>query len=245
MQVEPTLDGIDLCFQNSLRLFEDACTEGLSLPTVGALLEIGLEEVAKGFLILICLEKKERTLPEISIDVDKSLFELKDRIGNFIYNINCQKQLPSAFKYHKIKTEILNFLGIIASFALPESTTMKKLTKNYLKSYVPNLKEDVLENQFNSPAIIDSINKKMNTMGSVLKEVSGGTKESGFYVDWTGSGFKYPEINKSTIQEMAHFLFASITGFKYFTKLIQIQLQTKFDFLYIYQKLTVLKSRVK
>ena len=245
MQIEPTLDGVDLCVRNSLRLFEDSCTEGLSLPTVGAILEIGLEEAAKGLLILICSGRKERNLPKISANLDKSLSELKDRVGEFIDNINCQEQLPSAFRRHEVKTEILNFLGSITSLAPPESTTMKGLTKDILRSYDPNLKDDVLEKQFISPSVIDSIKKKMNAVGSVLKEVSGKTKESGLYVDWTVSGFKYPEINNSTIREMADFLFDVITDFKTFTELLQIKLQTKLDIRYLHQKLTALDGRLK
>lgn len=245
MEIEPTLDGLELCLRNSLRLFEDSCTEGLSLPTVGALLEIGLEEVAKGFLILICFDKKGRNLPEISINLDESLSKFIGSMNEFIDNLNCKEQLPDAFRRHGVKTEILNFIGSITSLVSPESTTMKDLTKDFLKTVYPNVRGDFIEKQFSSPSVIDSLNKKMNAIGNVLKEVSGRTKESGFYVDWTGSGFKYPEINNITIRDMADFLFDVITGFKTFTELLQIKLQTKIDFNYLQQKLTVLGERLK
>jgi hypothetical protein len=245
MEIKPTLDGLDLCLRNSLRLFEDSCTDGLSLPTVGAILEIGLEEAAKAILILICLEKKDRVLPKMPITLDESLSGLKDIVGNFFDNINCQEQLTSAFRKHEVKTEILNFFGSIANLVPPESPSMKDLTKHFLRDYDPNLKDDVLEKQYSSPTVIDSINRKMNALGSVLKEVSGRTKESGFYVDWTGSGFKYPEINNSTIRQMADFLVDVIIGIKRFTELLQIKLQTELDVHYLYQKLAALEGRLK
>ena len=245
MEIKPSLHGLDLCLLNSLRLFEDSCTEGLSLPTVGAILEIGLEEVAKGFLILICFGKKERISPKVSISSDEYLNEFKDRIGKFVDNINCQEQLPSAFRKHEAKTEILNFIGSFINLFSPESPLVKDLTIDFLRSYDPSVKNDFLEKQYSYSSVINSLNREINARGNVLKKISWKIKELGFYVDWTGSGFKYPEINNSTIRGMADLLFEFIVGFKNFSDLLQIKLQTELDVPYLYQKLSALKGRLK
>ena len=245
MQIEPTLDGVDLCVRNSLRLFEDSCTEGLSLPTVGAILEIGLEEAAKGFLILNCLKEIEAISPKKKINLDKSLSDFIVSVREFNNNIDCQKQIDLAFSRHEVKTNILNFFGNLIPLVSPESDTMKSLTKDFFKDLNPNLSDDFLEKQLSSRSVTDFISKNMYATGSVLKGMSGRIKESGLYVDWTGSCFRYPEIDNNTILRMPEFLYTVIISFKTYTELLQIKLQTKLDIRYLHQKLTALDGRLK
>lgn len=245
MEIEPTLDGLDLCVRNALRLFEDSCTQKLSLPTVGAILEIGLEEAVKGFLILICLEKNVLISGKTLIDLDKSLSDFIVSVREFNNKIDCQKQLVSAFRKHKVKTNILNFLGGLIRFVPPESVTIKDFTKDFLNGLNANLGDDSLEKLLSSPSLTDFISQNMNATQSVLMRLSGKIKESGFYVDWIGSCFRYPEIDNNTILRMANFLFSVIAGFKMLTGLLQIKLQTKLDVSNLYKELTVLEDRLK
>ena len=245
MQVKPTLDGMELCFQNSLRLFEDSCTEGLSLPTVGAILEIGLEEAAKGFLILSCLKEIEAIPPKRKINLDKSLSDFIVKVREFNNNIDCQKHLDLAFSRHEVKTNILNFFGNLFPLVSLGSDTMKNLTKDFFKGFNPNISDDFVEKQLSSRSVTEFISKNMNATGSVLKGMSGKIKESGLYVDWTGSCFRYPEIDNNTILRMAGFLYTVIISFKTFTELFKIKLQTKLDIRYLHQKLTALEGRLK
>ena len=177
----------------------------LSLPTVGALLEIGLEEAAKGFLILICLERNEEDSSKTSIGLDKSLSDLITEVKGFSDKIDCQKHMVTAFKEHKVKTNILNLFGNLFGSVSPESITLKQYTKSFLKGLYPDIRGDFLEKYLSSPTVTNSISNHITDIKGSLTKLSQKTKESGFYVDWTGSSFIYPEIDNNTILRMANF----------------------------------------
>ena len=140
MDYASTPEGAELCIKNSLRLLEDALNPNLSFPTAGALSEIGLEEAAKSFLILICLNKAGKIPKVVSIDLDQNLLNIVKKIDEFSKKIDCQKQLSLAFREHKVKTEFIRELGnLFSKTDVTESDATRKLVIKYLKNIVPNL----------------------------------------------------------------------------------------------------------
>ena len=114
MNCEPTLKDLELCIRNSTRLLEDACTENLSLPTTGALIEIGSEESAKAFHMMICLDKSHN-LPKTSNSYSgPTISLLNDRIKALYNQINCHKIIDESFKFHEPKTEIVHFMAALS-----------------------------------------------------------------------------------------------------------------------------------
>ena len=245
MEVELTIRGVELSIKNSLRLLEDALSPGLSLPTAGALSELGLEEAAKGFLILICLEKSGKLSKKSSLGLDSSLSDLVVGIEEYIKEIECQNKLHSAFKKHLTKTEILNVLGSLFKGNLTESFTIQKYVKDYIKNIKPGMTDDYLNNILDQPEVMDLVRKNITETREMLKGISGDIKKSGFYVDWTGSDYSYPEVDKNTVLNMLRFLISSVAALVEITEIYQLRLQIQVDVIGLTRKLDILNEQLK
>ena len=245
MDYASTPEGAELCIKNSLRLLEDALNPNLSFPTAGALSEIGLEEAAKSFLILICLNKAGKIPKVVSIDLDQNLLNIVKKIDEFSKKIDCQKQLSLAFREHKVKTEFIRELGSLFSKTdVTKSYAARKLVINYLKNIVPNLTNDNINSVLSKPEILDNVRSQMTNIEEAIKGVSGRIKESGFYVDWKGEGLTYPEIEKNTIVNMIEFLFSLIFAALKIADLYQLKFQVQADFIELSKKLNNFKARL-
>ena len=245
MDYASTPKGAELCIKNSLRLLEDALNPNLSFPTAGALSEIGLEEAAKGFLILICLNKAGKIPKAISLDLDQNLLNMVKKINEFSKKVDCEKQLSLAFREHKVKTEFIRELGSLFSNSdFIKSDSTRRLLSQYLKDIAPNLADDNINSILSKPEILDNVRSQMIDVEEAIKGISGRIKESGFYVDWKGESFKYPAIEKNIIINMIKFLFSIVFAAIKIADLYQLKFQIQADFIELSKKVNNFKTRL-
>ena len=245
MENVPTPEVAELCIKNSLRLLEDVLNPGVSLPTAGALSEIGLEEAAKGILILICLNKAGKISKAISIDLGQDLLNMIEKIDQFSKKVDCQKQLSLAFREHKVKTEFIRELGsLFSNTDFTKSDATRRLVSQYLKNIAPNLTDDNINSILSKPEILDKVRLHMIDIEEVIKGISERIKESGFYVDLKGKGFTYPEIEKNTTINMTEFLFSIIFAALKIADIYQLKFQVRADFIELSKKLNTFKAKL-
>lgn len=245
MEIKPTVKGVELCIKNSLRLLEDTLLPGLSLPTVGALCELGLEEAAKVFLILICLEKSGKISKKTSIVVGQSFSESVARLEESMKERDCQKQLNLAFQQHKVKTKILKSLGDILKSIPAETEAVKKQTTDFLKSIDPNLTDKYLNDLLAQPGVLNNASKQVADTGKILEGKLYEIKELGFYVNWDEeeSDFRYPKIDRDNMIRLVGFLYSMIIAFKNLAELLDIKFEV--DIRDLSTKLSNLDGRIK
>ena len=212
MNCETTLKGIELCIRNSTRLLEDACTENLSLPTTGALIEIGLEESAKAFLMMICLDKSHK-LPKTSNGYSGPTIPLlNDRIKALYNQINCDEIIDESFKFHQPKTEVVRFIAAFISSIQPNLESIKMEVYDVVKESAPTLTFEQFKNIVSRREVKNSLSMDLDQTDRIMENFSSKIKEYGLYVNCNKSGFAYPEIPKKTVEKMAIFLYALIYG---------------------------------
>jgi hypothetical protein len=189
-----TLEGVQLAIQNTERLLSDS--QKVSIPTKVALLEIGLEEVAKAWVILLSFEKDLIGKNEEHIDVflesahidskklKKSIEELarkkeeffgKYDVSSFLTPFNTQ-----TFSNHKAKIKFLSkFIWYTREIQLPlleSSYDAGKIINDVIGPYFPKNKLSNLEENYK--AIYDILNINEDQLEDIVN-----LKEYGFYLD--------------------------------------------------------------
>lgn len=198
MDCKPPPIGFKFCIENSGRLFKDACSLNISLPTTGALLEIGIEEAAKGYLLLVSL-LTEGDLPEKIVNSSfkdpEGFFkdtEIKIRNSPFVHFFDqdeVESDLEKAFRKQEIKLDLLRMMSLLFNeMAYDELVSSENLTKE------------------------KECNLKVRIISEISKVISPKIKESGFYVDCSPQGFIRPYLERDTILKMAQALLELITG---------------------------------
>ena len=243
MTCKPTIEGLKMCIKNSSRLFEDACTKDLSLPTAGALLELGLEESAKGFLIFFCLDEKGMISITKPADLMPQFSNFITMIEKFSKEHNCEGELNDVFSRHEIKTNLLNSIGDVLESIGGIPGSMISMAKDSLSGLNPKFTPEEFDRAINSQGGIGGIVGRMSDLGKAIKTVSGRTKEHGFYVNCKNSGFEYPNLSKNEIAKMAESLFWIIQTLEVTVKLSQAGFQIGSDFNELAKNLNLLKKR--
>ena len=194
MNCHSTLKGVKLCIENSVRLFKDASSPEVSIPTTAALLEIALEEIAKSMLLLIKFitegDSFERVLSKYfeitgNIQYGGILSTFKESIispatEHFFQEDKVERDLELAFKSHKIKTDFIGMFlmtfknNAFAEFLLPFSGMEKE--------------------QFTM--VMDLLTKMGETLSAKIKE-------DGLYVNCVSSDFVYPNSETKKISDLA------------------------------------------
>lgn len=233
MKCELTLNGFELCFENSQRLLEDACADNLSLPTVGALLEIGLEESAKAFLIFICLNRLEK-LSKGSIFSSIPLIPMMEaKVNEYLKKVDCKKSIEESFRFHAIKTETIRFVMSFLSAIPPESPDVRDKAFDFIRENNPTItKEQFYE-----------LLGKFPEMERMPPFFSSKIKESGLYVNCSDNGFERPHIQKEVILYMANVLYGMIYALNKLSGSFT-SLGNNFDSRKALMKLTDLKFRL-
>ena len=126
MRCLPTPHAVKLCVENSIRLFKDACSPDVSLPTTAALIEIGLEEMAKAILLLMSLLTEGDNFQKVlskyfeitgnseSEEIFNAFKEsmISSHTEHFFLEDKLEQDLKMAFKKHSIKTDLIKMFGI-------------------------------------------------------------------------------------------------------------------------------------
>lgn len=244
MTCKPTIEGLEMCIRNSSRLFEDACAKDLSLPTAGALLELGLEESAKGFLIFFCLDEEDMIPMTRPADLMPQFSNFITMIEKFSKEHNCEEELNNVFSRHEIKTNLLNSIGDVLESIGGISDSMISMAKDSLSGLNPKFTAEEFDRAINSQGGIGGIVGRMSDLGKAIKTVSDTTKKHGFYVDCKNSGFEYPNLSKNDIAKMAESLFWIIQTLEVVAELSQAEFQIGLDFNDLAKKLNLLKKRL-
>lgn len=215
MNCELTIDGLEMCLKNSIRLLKDSSKRGLSLPTVGAIVEIGLEEAAKAFLIMFCLMKngtiKEYSDEDKNEGVEQSSL-LRQKIKEFVDEFNCSADIDDIFIHHEVKTKLIRKLG---SFLQEIEThlsndSIRNSAVRSLKNFEPKFEEVEINRRLSDPKAMLDAKERIEAISRASRNFSSKIKEQGFYVDCENHSFTFPSVSKRTIKDLSGFLFALI-----------------------------------
>lgn len=239
--IVPTWEGVELSFENAQRLLYDALIPNLSNETRGAIGEIGLEEVSKGFIMLICLIKTDETKSSLNKGNSSLRVGIEANLRKYM-NVNnqefdCNAYLKGIFKKHELKTDFLNFLGSFLTLenkeqAMNDPETTKKIYDN-LNGVRPVNTKKISQNSFKKKMNMRETQKEIKKHLIVTKdEISSLTqhmKSEGFYVDYTGSSFSYPKIDKKKVLVIVKFLFSMLFAAENMYETIDSDHKFKFD----------------
>jgi hypothetical protein len=191
-----TLEGLQLAIQNTERLLSDS--QKVSIPTKVALLEIGLEEVAKAWVILLSFEKdlfdKNEEQSDILLEAyhiskkfEKGIEELEHKKEEFFRKYDLSSLLiafdTQKFSNHKEKIKFLSkFIGHIREIALPlvessySSDDLDKIINDVIGPYFQKNKPSDLKE--NLKAIYDIFNINDDELEYIVN-----LKEQGLYLN--------------------------------------------------------------
>lgn len=215
MDCELTTDGLEMCIKNSIRLLKDSSKRDLSLPTVGALIEIGLEEAAKAFLIMFCLMKNgiinEYQDKDKSDGIKQSL-NLKQKIKEFTDEFNCFADIGDLFIHHDVKTKLIRKLGTFLQEIDTQlsNESIRNSAIRSLKDFEPKFEETEINRRLSDPKAMLDTKERIEAIGRASRNFSSKIKEQGFYVDCDNHLFKFPSVGTKNIKDLSGFLFALI-----------------------------------
>jgi hypothetical protein len=192
--IPKTLEGAQLAIQNAERLFYDS--KKVSTPTEVALLEIGLEEVSKAWVILLSFEKDLIDKNKEQIDVflesahidNKKLKKWIEEFGQKIEEYFGKYDLSilfipfdtKKFSIHEEKIKFLSkFILYTREIHLPlmeSSSEVDKNIKDVIGLYLPKDKLSKLKKNYK--AIYDILNINNENLEYIVK-----LKEYGLYLD--------------------------------------------------------------
>jgi hypothetical protein len=211
-----TLEGVQLALQNAERLFNDS--QQVSIPTRVALLEIGLEEIAKTWGILLGYEKN---LFDNNPDFLKALFQsahivkksynkkvsdLSNEITEFFENVDPLYFFTPfdtiSFSDHDAKIKFLSkFIKYIREISLPllrSSFDRGKLKREILGRYISRDKSTDMDG---ADKIIDYI---LDVNDEQLSDIVN-LKEYGFYLHVQNDVYVNPSariFEKDTLEKL-------------------------------------------
>ncbi len=117
--------------------------------------------------------------------------------------------------------------------------------KDCIKNIIPGMTDDYLNNILDQPEVMDLVRKNIPETREMLKGISGDIKKSGFYVDWTGSDYSYPEVDKNTVLNMLRFLISSVAALVEIMEIYQLKLQVQVNVIGLTRKLDILNEQLK
>ncbi|WP_298276401.1 hypothetical protein [Ferroplasma sp.] len=189
-----TVENVKKCIDNADRLYEDALKT--SLPTRAALIELSIEELAKGFLVLYKTPEFENSAIKAEfVDTDKILDDLERT--DFIKTIDEFKIGDFTKHFHREKLNFIESLVKMSQqFFAAYKTQMEPLIKVYASNY----------SQYLSKSIVDP----MKILQEALSNLSGSgisdldkIKEDGFYVDFKDGKVTEPQNISFPIQNLS------------------------------------------
>ncbi len=203
-----SLNDVEKCINNALRLYRDA--QNASTPTKAALMELALEETAKGIVVLINMPPSSlnHTINGLVYPISNDLF---DSISGFIETSNIKKfDMRSHKQKLKIIMDLFTFVSTIYE-VYPEQ--IKVIQQEIFKADLDKLKDIK-----NIILIMDRIHFKE------LDKI----KEEGFYVNFIENNVS-PEEQKLRITAMKWIFFILYSSLNI---LVQIYKETPLDKLF-------------
>lgn len=220
---KPNLEGVQLCFVNVSRLYEDS--QKVSAETKFALLELSLEELMKAWMLFFSYLREnlkddaEGFLSYLGIKTDKEIVvtHILDAGTTELGDVNkfrelmgrlFQPDLVGAFKYHDAKldylSDLITYLQIYFSIneqIIDPTSIILKIVGNYLKP------EDKLDW---TPERVNGILKKFNPKNlDQLKR----KREDSIYVNKVNGMLVLPIIaifDTDTLRELVQFLMGAL-----------------------------------
>jgi hypothetical protein len=129
LPARPTLETVEICLLNSQRLFSDA--EKVSTPTAAALLELCLEEIAKGWMLYFTFLKQKSGGVRAALDRSRASSPEESRLLRKILSFYDKHEeyfenpsVDGAFYEHKIKLDYLKFLIELQEMIIPVLTNL-------------------------------------------------------------------------------------------------------------------------
>ena len=207
------LAGIQLCAINASRLITDS--ENVSDETSIVLLELALEEIAKGFMLFYRgtiteedFEKKKKDVLDwadkngsLSVEDKESIKKFYQEVGyNFFNDLTVEE-----FESHNDR---LDFLGLLVKFysymVLPAIKTLdlRKLVKKIFGSFMNVEPMEIMEGLKESKKIMEVLNAFHIRE---LKDI----RERGLYVSYEEGHYFYPRVNAvqlEYIEDLANLL---------------------------------------
>jgi len=219
-----TKEGIQLCAANAERLLDDSTKT--SAPTRVALIELALEEAAKGWMLYFRLMRDNPEAVKASGVVDfarsalvqgtkgRTIDELTDIIASFKDHAQLLMRPPldEAFQHHRVKLAYVRALVETLAIVLPISSKVE---------YPPELLKRAIQGpaRFGGLPPADRVARARKLFDEFLSqevaEISV-LKESGFYVDISGDGSFISPMSRvfktAALEELADLLVTSLKG---------------------------------
>lgn len=179
------------CLENAGRLFDDAAK--VSEPTAIGLIEIAIEEIAKGILLVPKMDENDSRLP-LNDPLFKEVFMGNLDLVELVRDLNIKKYtiIDFNFRNHKKKLELIN--TIVEIYFKISPILIDKVDFNFFASYLHST-----ENFYTKFENIEDVKKEIfETSSKVLSAEINNLdylKQQGFYVDISGESSKAPWEN--------------------------------------------------
>lgn len=216
---ELRLEGIQLCMVNAKRLIEDS--ENVSEITATSLLELALEEITKGFMLLNRGALTREEYREFTVNLKEVLndsdFDEEDErsIEKFYretgYGFFKELTVENDFENHEEKLKYLAYLITYLKYLVVPVLKHADLKTGIGKIYGKFIRiepGDILE------GVEDMVDQLEMLDQSQIRELSR-LKNDGFYVKYANGHFFYPSlltIHLETLRELAIRLLSALSG---------------------------------
>lgn len=207
-----SLEGVQLAIENSERLFNDS--NNVSTPTKFALLEIGLEEIAKAWGIILAYESDNFRDHNFGKTFIKKVHISKKKFDSYISKINEDYKTDinwfmkpfdtNTFSQHNKKIEFLSkFIEYIRHTQLPLIRATSDRDKMIRELFGRYISKDKLLNLKDSDKIIDNILNVVDTkqFNDILE-----LKENGLYLDVQNDVFISPSSRSFETETLENLL---------------------------------------
>ncbi len=188
------LEGIQICIQNAERLRLDS--QNVSPPTEMALLELGLEEISKAWILLMRFETQSFLTNSVLLSrfldiahIDETKFkeiveENRTEIEKYILSSSLESFITPfdshSFTDHKAKINYLsNLVGYIKKISLStvqQSQNREEFAKDILGKFIGEIDIESMDE-----TISEALNINEDQLGELIS-----IKEKGIYVDIEG-----------------------------------------------------------
>lgn len=198
------VEAVQLCISNAERLLNDAAAD-VSIPTSAALIELGLEETLKGWILLLNLDdaarwpkKPEEWTSRPSEGADRSPYDPRTEavIQSQLKRIPRGEDLRKAFlgrEAHRIKLDTLDLLiTVFSNFQV----TPEALKDALIKGFKLNMGEAFDSSGVVGEVTAEAIEQYKQSIKLVNREKVhelSRWKELGFYVNLNGGSFASPD----------------------------------------------------
>lgn len=231
-KVIPSLSGIRACISNAERLLNDS--KKASIPTSAALLELSLEEISKGWwlmLKLVFLREKAES-PSAKLRNDSSLRSVINASGVSTADMSDEIKLHltplremlmttdnwNSLRDHNFKLRFMKELKGMLEFLLPiylkevNPNIVKKIGKEISPYETQNLTKVQIDARFSG--VMDILDGLDNATFTKLDDL----KNDGFYVEYKDGEFIQPADRVFPVPKLYAFVDLLIRGLRNFSK---------------------------